>query len=307
MKASYEKLPLKQGQSFRCFDRRVNRLPARWHRHPEYELTFVPGGDGSRLVGDHIGTYADNDLVLLGSNLPHNWSSDEFRGQKIDMHEGIVTQFHPELLGQGFFTTAELQPIGELLRRSQRGLWYPPEFAKTIGQRLKVLMQQSGPRRLIGLLDCLTELSEFRGAIELATEGYVGPSSSSAESRMQLVCEYTQQHFADSSLTAGRLAATLEMNPSAFCRFFKQSTGVTPSAYLSELRIGFACRKLLDSDKSILSVCHESGFASTSHFNDMFRKLRGMSPRQYRLDHTSLQVSDAENGCEPTSGRTADV
>ncbi len=102
MKPTFEKLGLRAEQSFRCFDRRVYRLPARWHRHPEIELTYVPRGGGARHVGDSIETYSDHDMVLLGSNLPHTWVSDEFRGKRLDMHEAIVMQFHPEFLATAF-------------------------------------------------------------------------------------------------------------------------------------------------------------------------------------------------------------
>jgi len=292
MKATYEKLALSQGQSFRCFDRRINRLPSRWHRHPEIELTYVPKGDGSRQVGDHLGTYTDNDLVLIGPNLPHTWASDEFRGEKFDMHEGIVTQFDPEFLGEGFFSRAEVQPIGDLLKRSERGLWFPPTFALMLRPLLYKMSILEGPQRLICLLEVLDLMQQFDGATELATIGYVGPTSSSHESRMQIIFDYSQSNFTDPTLNTGRLAEKIKMNASAFCRFFKQSTGTTPTAYINELRIGFACRRLLDSDRSVLEICHDSGFSSTSNFNGTFRKLRNMSPRQYRAQHIKLQSSE---------------
>ena len=291
MKATYEKLPLSQGQSFRCFDRRINRLPSRWHRHPEIELTFVPKGDGSRQIGDHLGTYTDSDLVLIGPNLPHTWASDEYRGEKFDMHEGIVTQFDPDFLGANFFSQAEMQPIGELLKRSERGLWFPPEFALTVRPNLYRMSILEGPQRLICLLETLNMLQSCDGAVELATVGYVGPTTSARESRMQIVFDYSQANFTDPTLNTGQLAEKINMNPSAFCRFFKQSTGITPTAYINELRIGFACRRLLDSDRSILDICHDSGFSSTSNFNGTFRKLRNMSPRQYRNQHIKIQSS----------------
>lgn len=292
MKATYEKLALSQGQSFRCFDRRINRLPSRWHRHPEIELTYVPKGDGSRQVGDHLGTYTDHDLVLIGPNLPHTWASDEFRGEKFDMHEGIVTQFDPEFLGANFFDHAEMQPVGELLKRSERGLWFPPAFALTVRPHLYKMSILEGPQRLICLLEVLAMLQNFEGAAELATIGYVGPTSSSHESRMQIIFDYSQNNFTDPTLNTGRLAEKIKMNASAFCRFFKQSTGITPTAYINELRIGYACRRLLDSDRSVLEICHDSGFSSTSNFNGTFRKLRNMSPRQYRAQHIALRSSE---------------
>lgn len=292
MKATYEKLALSPGQSFRCFDRRINRIPSRWHRHPEIELTYVPKGDGSRQIGDHLGTYTDNDLVLVGPNLPHTWVSDEFRGQKFDMHEGIVTQFDVDFLGPNFFSHAEMRPIGQLLKRSERGLWFPPEFALTLRPQLYRMTILEGPERLVCLLEVLDLLQKFQGATELATVGYVGPTSSSHESRMQVIFDYSQNHYTDPTLNTGRLAEKINMNPSAFCRFFKNSTGTTPTAYINELRIGYACRRLLDSDRSVLEICHDSGFSSTSNFNGTFRKLRNMSPRQYRAKHLKLRSSE---------------
>ena len=42
-----------------------------WHFHPEYELVYIKGATGTRHIGDHISTYDGNDLVLIGSNIPH--------------------------------------------------------------------------------------------------------------------------------------------------------------------------------------------------------------------------------------------
>ncbi|MFN6319936.1 MAG: hypothetical protein ACK4YE_00105, partial [Bacteroidota bacterium] len=38
-----------------------------WHFHPEIELVFIEGADGTRHVGDHISHYKESDLVLIGS------------------------------------------------------------------------------------------------------------------------------------------------------------------------------------------------------------------------------------------------
>ena len=212
--------------------------------------------------------------------------------KKFDMHEGIVTQFDADFLGSDFFQQAEMRPIGELLKRSERGLWFPPAFAATLRPHLYKMTILEGPARLICLLEVLDMLHRFEGATELATIGYAGPTSSSHESRMQVIFDYSQNNFTDPTLNTGRLAEKIKMNPSAFCRFFKQSTGITPTAYINELRIGYACRRLLDSDRSVLEICHDSGFSSTSNFNGTFRKMRNMSPRQYRTKHAKLQSSE---------------
>src|SRR5438445_12575984 len=54
---------------------RDHGIPFEWHHHPEYELTLTINSRGNRFIGDHVGTYDDGDLVLLGPSLPHTWSS----------------------------------------------------------------------------------------------------------------------------------------------------------------------------------------------------------------------------------------
>ncbi|MGB7328890.1 MAG: AraC family transcriptional regulator [Rubripirellula sp.] len=286
MKPTYEKLVPRAGESFRCFDRAELRSPAKWHRHPEIELTYVPSGTGARIVGDHIGSYADDDLVLLGSQLPHTWASDEYLGQANDLHHAIVLQFHPEFLGNEFFECGEMTKVAALLKRSEQGLWYPKDVATRIGTHLKLLLDSEGAARLIGLFLVLHELSCCEKAVPLSTQPFQprGPSMANhaAETKIQTVCDHIAVRLPDCELSQTELADLIGMNPSAFTRFFRQSTGRTPSEYIAELRIGLACRLLTDTDESILSICSQSGFANLSNFNRQFRKRRSTTPREFR-------------------------
>ncbi|TWT50436.1 Transposon Tn10 TetD protein [Rubripirellula amarantea] len=286
MKPAFEKLVPRSGESFRCFDRSELSSPAKWHRHPEIELTYVPRGSGSRIVGDHIDSYTDRDLVLLGSELPHTWTSDEYLGQTYDRHHAIVTQFHPEFLGFEFFACGEMTQVAGLLQRSQRGIWFPPKVAASVGQKLDKLIASEGAARLLLLISILDELSRCADAVALATAAFrvsSGAATGSArETRIQKVCDHIGDRLDDPELTLKSLAELAGMNSSAFTRFFKQSTGRTPSAYIGELRIGLACRLLTDTDDTILSICHQSGFSNLSNFNRRFQQMRSMTPREYR-------------------------
>jgi len=254
----------------------------KWHKHPEIELTFVERGAGSRLVGDHISSYCDGDLVLLGSNIPHTWLSDAFRGKPYDRHPAIVIQFHPHFLGPQFFETSELLQVAGLLQRASRGLWFPPSVSVEIGATMNSMLQMSSSQRLITLLGCLDALSQFRNATPLASESYSNATHVTGRTRIELVCNHIMENLADPSLNHATLAKLACMNPSAFSRFFKQSTGRTVSAYLTELRIGLACRLLRDTGDSILEISLNSGFGNLSNFNRRFRQNRNMAPRNYR-------------------------
>ncbi|QDV86223.1 AraC family transcriptional regulator [Planctomycetes bacterium TBK1r] len=286
MKPSYEKLVPSSGESFRCFDRSALRSPVKWHRHPEVELTYIAKGSGSRIVGDHIGSYGDHDLVLSGSQLPHTWASDEYRGQPYDRHAAIVLQFHPDFLGPDFFSCVEMEVIARLLERAKRGLWFPDDVAVEVGRRMEALITAVGPSRLIGLLSILDRLSRCNAAKTLASEHYrylaVGVANDAMETRIQTICDHIAGNLSDPDLSHHELADLADMNPSAFSRFFKQSTGRTVSAYINELRIGLACRLLCDSNAAVVSICHQAGFSNLSNFNRRFRQLRQMTPREYR-------------------------
>lgn len=282
---AFEKLIPAPGQSFRCFNRRTLSAPAKWHLHPEIELTFVERGSGSRLVGDHIGSYRDNDLVLLGSNLPHTWLSDAFRDKPYDRHPAIVIQFHPQFLGEHFFETAELSDLCDLLQRAKRGLLFPPSLASEIGRTMTQMLEMPSSIRLITLLGCLERLARVPDPVPLASASYHRSKSHIGRTRIELVCNFIMQNLSDPLLDHTTLANLADMNPSAFSRFFKQSTGRTVTAYVTELRIGLACRLLRDTDDSILGISMKSGFSNLSNFNRRFRQHCNMPPRDYRAHY----------------------
>lgn len=285
MKPSFEKLVPASGDSFRCFDRSTLLSPVKWHRHPEIEITYIEKGSGSRLVGDSIASYTDHDLVLLGSELPHTWASDEYRGKRYDRHRAIVLQFHPEFLGSGFFSIAELHLVSTLLDRARRGIWFPPRIAKGVGKRMVDIVDMTGAARLIQWLTCLHELAQADAGEPLSSDSYSLDFHPDRETRIQNVCDLIARRFTDPELTHRSIAKTVHMNPSAFSRFFRQSTGRTVTQHIAELRVGLACRKLVECDDSILRISLDAGFMNLSNFNRRFRELRGTTPRDFRSQY----------------------
>lgn len=284
-----EKLPPRFFESFRCFDRRENCLPARYHQHAEIELTYVPSGSGDRLVGDHIGRFTDHDLVLLGEHLPHTWASDEYRGQQVDMHEAIVVYFNYDFLGSQFFELPEATNVKELFLRAQQGLWFPPEFAETVGAKMRKLIAEKGIRRVIELLECLELLCKYPNPTALSSEGFKLGAKTRTHPKLDVVLEHISNHFTDPHLAVRQLAELAGMNTSAFSRRFKLETGHTPTQYLNKLRLGFSRRLLLDQSSKIRNVCFESGFSSVSHFNKRFKSHFGITPGEFRESHLLIR------------------
>lgn len=83
-------------------------------------------------------------------------------------------------------------------------------------------------------------------------------------------------------LTLEDLAATADLSPKYFCRFFKAMTNKTPISYLNYYRIECVCSKLVNElDISVIDIAYECGFNDVSYFIKTFRKYKGTTPKKY--------------------------
>jgi AraC family transcriptional regulator len=83
-------------------------------------------------------------------------------------------------------------------------------------------------------------------------------------------------------LTLGQLAATYGQNELRFLRDFTRIIGLTPHAYLVEVRLQAARRMIKHTDLSLADIALDAGFAHQSHMGSAFRKYLAMTPSQYR-------------------------
>jgi len=95
------------------------------------------------------------------------------------------------------------------------------------------------------------------------------------------VLEQIAEQFHD-PLTLGRLADIYGQNELRFLRDFTRAIGLTPHAYLVEVRLQAARRMIEQTDLSLASIALDSGFTHQSHMGSAFRKHLGMTPSQYR-------------------------
>ena len=72
------------------------------------------------------------------------------------------------------------------------------------------------------------------------------------------------------------------MNRSAFCSYFKKCKGITFSQFVTQYRLNTACELLKHSQKQISEICFIVGFNDVPHFNRVFKKQKGISPKEYR-------------------------
>ena len=124
-----------------------------WHHHPEYELVLIIKGKGKRMVGDHVDRFKQNDLVLVGSYLPHVWYCDKEYYDHPDgfQGEGIVYQFLYDFLGPQFFEIPENRNLKMMLDESSRGIKFHGKTKEKIISLILENYDSGGTDRLYSL------------------------------------------------------------------------------------------------------------------------------------------------------------
>lgn len=103
--------------------------------------------------------------------------------------------------------------------------------------------------------------------------------------RVNTIYDYSLRHFRRTILLE-EIAAVANMSPHSFCRFFKSQTRKTYSRFLLELRVGHACKLLVENDLCIKQICYESGFNNFTGFYKYFKLITGKSPLRYQKLYT---------------------
>lgn len=248
-----------------------------WHFHPEVEILLLTESSGLGFVGDSPESFGEGDLVVIGPNVPHIWREKGGEGYTRGAIVHLSVEFQEVVCNE----IPETKSIRDLVVRAQRGAVFEGETRDRAAAALLEMNELSGLEKLLSLLRVLTQLASSSEVRYLSPGGLFPIIDGKTGKRGQHCYEYIMDHI-DSPITLEDVASVAHMSPHSFCRYFKKATGKTLSGFVNEIRIGLACRYLLDTDMKIADICHHTGFQSLSYFNRRFRELLQCSPRQWR-------------------------
>ena len=254
-----------------------------FHSHPEVELTYIVSSEGTRIVGDHLGSFEAGDLCLMGAHLPHIYRNSRRTGE---LAQAEVLQFLPETILPAQQNAPEFLAVKELLRLAGRGLVFPKEVVTKVYPMMCRIRETRGLRRWIHFLEILEILASARSYQVLASSGYSLSLAKLKDDRIQRACQYVLENF-EEDLSQKELSEMINVTPTHFSRLFKQATGKSYRRFLSELRLGHACRLLQETSGTVVEVAFSSGFHNLSAFNRQFLSKYGCSPRDYRKRHSA--------------------
>lgn len=283
MKAVEYRLPKEFDKSFIVFTERGKYFPCPWHYHPEYEFVLVNRSTGRRMVGDHIGHFGKGDLVFMGPALPHVWVNDAtyVKGQASQEADAVVVHFLEDFIGANFLGLPELEPLKKVLALSKRGIVIQGRTKLEISHLMNGMIGESGIKRLSSLFSIFDILAHSNEYEPLASPNYMQHTNGYYSDRFSKITDYILRNF-HREITLNEVASEASMATTTFCNFFKEHFRMTFVEYLNTIRIGHVCKLLADTDDNVVTIAYECGFNNLANFNRQFKRLKGMSPSEYR-------------------------
>ena len=253
-----------------------------WHYHDELELIYFKNGSGKQFVGDNISNFKAGDIVLVGSNLPHYWQySDQFKNTAIEVY---VVHFNKYFLGKEFINLPENYELLKVLEKSGRGIQIKDCSDNSLTESIIKIIEAQGTERIINLIEVLVGLGKYPEVQCLVSLGFKANISDAERDRIQSIYNYTLKNFKE-QINLETIATIAKMSRTSFCKFFKMRTGKTYSALLNEIRIGNACKLLIEKKMTVKEICFESGFLNFSSFHKCFKNITGQTPLKYQRSY----------------------
>lgn len=125
-----------------------------WHFHSEFEVIYIEKGYGLGMAGDGMTDFSDQQLFLLGSNLPHYLENSPEYNLKEELRvNGVIIQFEKDFMQYAFSHYSQFQGINRLLEDAQRGLLFSlSNCTNDIPQIIKRIPQKEGVGQIVELL-----------------------------------------------------------------------------------------------------------------------------------------------------------
>lgn len=288
MRPRYIKMSNDAAHSFSVRQDREPFINNYWHYHPEIELIHFQDGHGMQFIGDSVRPFSPGDVVLVGSQLPHYWRFDDDYFGKDALADVRVAHFCDNFWGIHFLDLPENRALRNLLELAKRGLQVLGPEKDAVAALLQKMVHCDGAKRIIYLIEALTLVADSGEAQILSSVGFRQDIFSTEDERLKAIYAYTMEHF-KRKIPLEEIAEVACISPHSFCRYFKSSTRKTYSQFLMEVKVGHACRLLIENRQSIKQLCYESGFNNFTSFHKYFKRITGKSPLHYQREYVAKQ------------------
>ncbi len=284
------KVPRQSGETVKVENWTLDYFYDPIHFHEEFQITHVIEGKGSLFVREISKSFKSGDVLLFGKNLPHVLRcNDDYYQANPDLHARAVSMFFSQdTLLDTIAKIPEAFAIQKLLEYSNFGIKIPGAYSEEIALKIDSIAKMKGFERVLTLMEILDAISNNDHLEFISSESVPLHAVSKNIPKIDKVFEFVSNNFKN-KISLDEVAGVVNMTPTGFCRFFKQKTLKTFSRFLIEVRIGNACKMLVEGDYNTSECCFASGYNNISNFHRHFRSVTNMSPTEYRVKYQNRQ------------------
>lgn len=247
------------------------------HFHDHFVIELVVNGVDSFYCDGKNYTAQNNQLVLINPG---------------EVHTGNTVSDTPLQYYSLYPDKETLQHVASLL-----GISLPNDFCfqrslleqSLLTEKFRLLFNSFNPAHNLlqqqeFFFDCMHELLQ-----PVNCNGQLLLLASKKDSRVLLLIDFIRSHYTD-NISLQQMADLVSLNPFHLVRLFKKSVGVSPYNYLLIIRAERA-KELLRKGFKVQDAASASGFNDASHFNRMFYKIAGISPKSFRSSKGQYRTS----------------
>lgn len=230
------------------------------HYHDSFELYYLEAGSREYFVEDKLFPVAAGEFVLVPPGKLHRTGGEYgLRTLVIFTREFLSKAYTPEVIEQILSCFDHVKLVPQENRQAA---------CRNLLKMLAAAQDDTQFALVLGLL--LRELSQC-GSPEIRND-YVGS-----------IVEFINKNY-DKIESISQIAEHFYISKYHLCRVFKNAMKLTVIEYLNQIRVKNACHLLESSDYGISRISQLCGFNSVAYFSNVFRRLTGISPSQYRKD-----------------------
>lgn len=257
-----------------CLNKNHPKYEMAHHWHSNIEIICILKGKAVVQLNNRIYNAQAGDILFVNSEIVHSALPEDCEYECIvfDPHflainsefEGFVNHItNHEIFIKEFAQDQNVKKIVKDLFDSMRGC--------KNGYKFKVT------GLLYTLFGEITNLNFFDEKL------YTENENAKNIYKLKKVLSYIRKSYSK-QITLTDMAKVANVSPKYFCSFFKSMTSKTPVEYLNSYRIEKASAKLLSTDSSVTDIAYSCGFNDLSYFIKVFKDLKGISPKKFRLD-----------------------
>jgi AraC family transcriptional regulator, L-rhamnose operon transcriptional activator RhaR len=261
------------------------------HVHDFIEVSYVASGSGIHILGNKEYEVNKGDLFLINYHIPHEFRSMAsptalpikvyncvFKPDFINVNLIDYKAFSDVINYLSFRSIFSLESdnIDDLKILGGENTALEAIFKKMLEEFTN---EEDGYIELLRvyLMELLIKI--FR-SLKNSNKNENGTMSHHARLMEQSI-DYLKTNYAISTKLSD-LASRSFLSPTYFCKLFKDYTGTTISEYVQVVRIEEACNLLKSTDNKIIFIAEKVGYKDIKHFNEVFKKVKGMTPSVYK-------------------------